>query len=157
VRDSRNGEAQNAAQCRIHRSIQYLNEVRIETCQTSPLRLLPTGSAAPVMPSSYTTQPEIEQMGRDLDPAIDWPSPNRDENFRPFRFCRLACREWRHYHGRERAPSNGWKRRGLGTKFIRKTEKSTSPRGMFQVKRLRRTWGSPSWRSPTSKIIRNQK
>jgi hypothetical protein len=72
-----------------------------------------------------------QQMGRDLDPAIDWPSPKQD--LRPFRLCRLACPRTAAFP-RSRAPSTvDWGR----TLFGIKTETSSSPTRMFG----RRVWG----------------
>jgi hypothetical protein len=78
-------------------------------------------------------------MGRDLDPAIDWPSPKRDENPGRSDFAGWLAEDG----GIPTFASaiDGWKQRRRDdwgrTLFGIKTETSSSPTGMFG----RRVWG----------------
>jgi hypothetical protein len=93
----------------------------------------------------------------DASPRHQPAKPQTRREPRPFRFCRLACRERRHYRSRTGAIKR-LEAEGTGDEIYSesKTENSSSPTVMFQAKRLRWTWAEPL-AAPASNIIRNQK
>jgi hypothetical protein len=98
----------------------------------------------------------LSKMGGDLGPGDRLAKAQTRREPRPFRFCRLACRERRHYRSRTGAIKR-LGAEGTGDEIYSESKsKKLKLADRFQAKRLRWTWAEPL-AAPTSKIIRNQK